>query len=56
MKFVIVAVMFEIRFLILDYYLGFVPGSCLPSVTIMPCFKVVLTVIYSGYVIRLSSQ
>ena len=51
-----VAVMFETWFLILDYCLGSVPESCLPGVTLMLCFKVVLIVALSGYVIRLSSQ
>jgi len=32
-----VVVMFEIRFLILDYYLGPMPESCLPGITLMPC-------------------
>jgi len=55
MKFVI-AVMFKTRFLILDYCIGPVFESCLPGVALMPCFKVVLTVALSGYVIRLFSQ
>ena len=48
--------MFKIQFSILDYCLGPVPESCLPGIALMPCFKVVLTVALSGYVIRLSSQ
>jgi len=51
-----VAVMFEIQFSILNYYLGPVPEFCLLSVTLTLCFKVVLIVALSGYVIRLSSQ
>ena len=47
--------MFEIQFSILDYYLGPVPESCLPGITLMPCFKVVLTIALFGYVIRLSA-
>ena len=47
-----VAVMFETRNSILDYCVGPMPESCLPGVTLMPCFKVVLTVALSGYVIR----
>jgi len=48
--------MFKIQFSILDYCLGLVPESCLPNVTLMLCFKVVLIVALFGYVIRLSSQ
>jgi len=51
-----VAVMFKTLFLILDYCLDPMLESCLSSVTLMPCFKVVLTVALAGYVIRLSSQ
>jgi len=40
-----VVVMFETQNSILDYYLGSVSESCLPSVALMPCFKVVLTVV-----------
>jgi len=50
-----VVVMFEIWFLILDYCFGPVPESYLSGITLMPCFKVVLTVALSGYVIRLFS-
>ena len=51
-----VVVMFETQFSILDYCVGPVPEFCLPGVTLMSCFKIVLTVALSGYVIRLSSQ
>jgi len=51
-----VVVIFKTQNSILDYCLGLVPESCLPGVALMPCFKVVLTVALSGYVIRLSSQ
>jgi len=51
-----VAVMFETQNSILDYCLGPVPESCLPSVALTPCFKVVLIVVLSSYVIRLSLQ
>ena len=47
--------MFKIQFLILDYCLGPMPESCLPGIILMPYFKVVLIVILSSYVIRLSS-
>ena len=47
--------MFKIQFSILDYCPGPVPESCLPGVALMPCFKFVLTVAFSGYVIRLFS-
>ena len=48
--------MFETQNLILDYCVGPVPESYLPGIILMPCFKVVLIVALSGYVIRLSSQ
>jgi len=51
-----VAMIFEIQFSILDYCLGPVPEFCLSTIVLMFCFKVVLTVALSGYVIRLSSQ
>ena len=44
--------MFEICFLVLYYCPSSVPESCLPAVALMPCFKVVLTIALSGYVIR----
>ena len=47
-----VAVMFRIHFSILDYCLGPVSESYLSGITLMLCFKVVLTVALSGYVIR----
>ena len=34
---------------------GPVPKSCLPGITLILCFKVILTVVLSGYVIRLFS-
>jgi len=40
----VVVVMFETWFSILDYCLSSVPEFCLPGVTLMLCFKVVLTV------------
>jgi len=43
-----VVVMVKIQFLILDYCLGPVPESCLPDITLMPCFKVIFTVVPSG--------
>ena len=51
-----VAVMFETQNSILDYCVGPVPEFYLPGVALIPCFKVVLTVALSGYVIRLSLQ
>ena len=44
--------MFEICFSVLYYCPSSVPESCLPAVALMPCFKVVLTIALSGYVIR----
>ena len=41
-------------FSILDYCFHLVPRSYLLGITLIPCFKVVLTVALSGYVIRLS--
>ena len=52
----IVVVMFEARNSILDYCVGSVPKFCLPGIALTPCFKVVLIVALSGYVIRLFSQ
>jgi len=51
-----VVVMFKTWFSILDYYVGPVPESYLPGATLIPYFKVVLTVALSDYVIKLSSQ
>ena len=48
--------MFKIQFLILDYYSCPVPEFCIPGIALTPCFKVVLIVALSGYVIKLSSQ
>jgi len=50
------AVMFKTQNLILDYCVDPVPEFCLSGVTLISCFKVVLTVALSGYVIKLSSQ
>jgi len=47
-----VAVIFKTWNLILNYCFNFVPESCLPGITLMLCFKVVLTVALSSYVIR----
>jgi len=52
----VVVVMFKTQNSILDYCVGPVPKFYLPGVALMPCFKVVLTVALSGYVIRLFSQ
>jgi len=40
-----VAVMFKTQNLILDYYHGPMPESCLPGIILMPCFKAILTVV-----------
>jgi len=45
----------ETQFSILDYCSSFVPESCLPGVTLIPCFKAILIVALSGYMIRLPS-
>ena len=52
----VVAVMFKIQFLILDYCSCPITESCLFGVILTFCFKVILIVVLSGYVIRLSSQ
>jgi len=52
----IVVVMFKARNSILDYCVGSVPNFCLLGIALTPCFKVVLIVALSGYVIRLFSQ
>ena len=41
---IVVVMIFKTWFSILDYCLGPMPESCLPGVTLTPCFKVVLIV------------
>jgi len=48
----IIVVKFEIWFSILVYCPSFDPESYLSGITLTPCFKVVLTVTFFGYVIR----